>query len=84
MLEQAIEEGNNVTIDDIAAPIICVVKDYKIEMMARSDFELGKLERGFKLVALERESHGDDTRRLVAIQLMITQQRSSYLFFNKQ
>ena len=58
ILDQAIEEGENITIDDVAPPIICIVKDQKIEMMARNDFEVGRLERGFKVVALEREVHG--------------------------
>ena len=58
ILDQANEEGENITIDDVAPPIICIVKDQKIEMMARNDFEVGRLERGFKVVALEREVHG--------------------------
>jgi len=41
--------------------------------MARSDFEIGNLSSGFKLVALEREDHDKDTSKLVPIQLMITQ-----------
>ena len=40
--------------------------------MARSDFELGRIEKGFKLIALEREVHSNDTSNLVPIQLMIT------------
>ena len=72
VLDQALEEGENITLDDLAAPIICIVKDQKVEMMARNDFEIGRLERGFKIVALEREVHGRDTAKLVPIQLMIT------------
>jgi len=62
-------------------PIICICKDNKIEMMARNDFELGMLDRGYKLVALEREPHMADMTKLVPVQLMITQQRSSYMVF---
>ena len=81
VLEQYLEEGEQLTLDDVQPPIICIVKDCKIEMMARSDFELGLLDKGFKLVAIEREVHSHDTSNLVPIQLMITQQRSSYMIF---
>ena len=67
MLDAALEEGEQVTIDDILPPIICVSKDFKIEMLARSDFEIGKLEKGFKLVALERQKHDNDASKLVPI-----------------
>lgn len=50
-------------------------------MMARSDFCIGDLESGYKLVALERQIHDRDTNRLVAVQIMITQNRSSYMVF---
>ena len=53
-------------------------------MMARSDFEIGNLEKNYKLVALEREVHDKDTSKLVPIQLMITQMRSSYMLFRYQ
>ena len=47
-------------------------KDSKIEMLAKSDFEIGKLEKGYKLVALERQQHDHDTSKLVPVQLMVT------------
>ena len=81
---QAVAEGENVTLDDVQMPIICIVKDLKIEMMAKSDFEIGNLSSGFKLVALEREDHDKDTSKLVPLQLMITQQKSSYMIFRQQ
>ena len=54
LLEVAQENNEDVTIDDISAPIICVVRDNQIHMMARNDFEIGRVDRGFKLVAIER------------------------------
>lgn len=49
--------------------------------MARSDFEIGSLDRGYKLVALEREVTSGPINNYLAIQLMVTQQRSSYYMF---
>ena len=49
--------------------------------MARSDFEIGDLDSGFKLVALERQAHEKDTTKLLPIQVMVTQQRSSYMIW---
>ena len=72
VLAQAQKEGENVEIDDILPPIICIVKDSKIEMMARNDFEIGRLERGYKIVAIERQKHDKDTSKLAPVQIMIT------------
>lgn len=53
--QQAVDSGEQVeSIDDINMPIIAVVKDRKIELMARSNFMVANLERGYKFVALER------------------------------
>ena len=38
VLEQALAEGESCSIDDIQPPIICITKDQRVEMMARSDF----------------------------------------------
>ena len=54
ILEQALAEGESCSIDDIQPPIICITKDQRIEMMARSDFTIGNLVSGFNFVALER------------------------------
>ena len=55
ILDQALAEGDSCTLDDIQPPIICIARDNRIEMLARSDFCIGNLESGFKLVALERQ-----------------------------
>ncbi len=72
------------TIDDIKTPIICIAKDKKIEIMARGEFELRNLEKGYHLVALERPDHDPDTTKVTVVQVMITQQRSSYMLFKAQ
>lgn len=51
--------------------------------MARSDFEICSLDRGYKLVALEREETAGNISNYVAVQLMVTQQRSSYYMFKQ-
>lgn len=72
------------TLDDIAHPIICISKDLKIERLIRSDFELRDLEKGYKIVAMERPEHEKDTSKVAVVQLMMTQQRSSYMMWSKQ
>lgn len=53
-------------------------------MMAKTDFELGHLDKGYHLVAIERPDHDPDTAKVCVVQLMITQQRSSYVMFKSQ
>ena len=72
MYDQAKKDGEDVTLDDVKPPIICIVKDKKIEIMARSDIELSHLEKGYHLVALERPDHDPDTSTVSVVQLMIT------------
>ena len=67
LLEVAIENNEDVTIDDISAPILVIVRDNQIQMMARNSLEIGQVERGFKLVAIERQNHDRDTSKLVPI-----------------
>ena len=55
------------TIDDIKTPIICIAKDKKIEIMARGEFELRNLDKGYHLVALERPDHDPDTTKVTVI-----------------
>ena len=81
ILEQALAEGDSCSLEDIQPPIICIARDQRIESLARSDFCIGNLESGFKLVALERQIHEKDTSKLAPVQIMITQQRSSYMIF---
>ncbi len=57
---------------DLKPPIICIVKDKKIEMMAQQDFELRNLDKGFHFVAVERPDHEPDTSKCTVVQLMIT------------
>ena len=52
--------------------------------MVRSDIEIRSLEKGYKLVALERPEHDPDTSKVTAVQLMVTQQRSSYMLWKTQ
>jgi len=72
ILDQAKDDGKQVALEDIPLPIICIVKDSKIETMVRSDFEIRDLEKGFKLAALERPDHDPDTSKVVVVQLMVT------------
>ena len=71
--DQAVQEGENVTIDDILIPIICIAKDNKVESMAKNDFEIRNLDKSYKLVALERPPHDtDNIKKYMAVSLMIT------------
>lgn len=73
MLEHALEEGEKtLTLDDISPPILCIAKDFKIERMLKSDFELRDLEKGYKIVALERPDHERDTTKIAIVELMMT------------
>lgn len=60
------------TLDDIPQPIICISKDLKIERLVKSDFELRDLEKGYKVVAMERPEHDRDTSKVAVVQLMMT------------
>ena len=85
MLDQALQEGESVTLDDILIPIIAIVKDSKVERMAKNDFEIRNLDKKFTLVALERPPHDtSDIKKYTAVPLMITQQRSSYMLWKTQ
>lgn len=66
-------------LEDINLPIICIVRDSKIEKMARSDFEIRGLDKNYKLVAVERPA--SEMKSYTAMQIMITQQRSSYVMW---
>ena len=81
MIDQAREEGETIKPEEFTAPILCITKDNRIEMMARSEFTISMIERGFKLVALEREPHISDIKKLVPVQLMTTQTRSSFVLY---
>ena len=81
VIDQAREEGETIKPEEFTAPILCITKDNRIEMMARSEFTISMIERGFKLVALEREPHISDIKKLVPVQLMITQTRSSFVLY---
>ena len=67
LYDQAIKDGEDVTLDDIKAPIICISKDKKIEMMAKTDFQLGHLDKGYHLVAIERPDHDPDTAKVCVV-----------------
>ena len=84
ILDQALEEGEQVTLDDIHPPIICIAKDSRVERMAKSDTQLCDLEKGYRFVAVERPDHDRDTSKVVAVQLMVTQHRSSYMIWKTQ
>ena len=73
IFDQAILDGEEITLDDVSLPIICVTKDNKVSMMARSEFTVDCLSSGFKFVALERDEHVKEINKLVVIELMITQ-----------
>ena len=72
IIDQARDDGVQLDPDSVLPPIICISKDNKIEIMARSDFEIASLERGYKLVALEREPTQGAISNYVAVQLMVT------------
>ena len=42
---------------DCQVPIICISKDKRIEEMAPSNVLLSRIEKGYELVAIEREKH---------------------------
>lgn len=66
-------------------PIICITKDNKVERMAKNDFEIRNLDKNFKLAALERPPHDTSAvNKYTAVQLMVTQQRSSYMLWKTQ
>lgn len=79
--QNMLAEGEEVKLEDVQYPIICVSKDNKIEMMARSDFEINCLDRGYKLVALERQQHDLEMSKIIPVQLMISQTKSSYMIY---
>lgn len=49
------EEGEDP--DEALPPIVCISKDKKVEQMAQSKIILSEIEKGYSLVALEREKH---------------------------
>ena len=79
----ASEGQKDLRLEDVQQPLICIVKDKEIEQMARADFVIGCLEKGYELVALEREkSHGVNLRDYCAVEILMTQNRRSYIFLS--
>ena len=68
VIDQLREEGQQATEEDVLPPIVCITKDFKIEMMCRNDFPISKLAKGFTLAAIEREKTGDmEMKNLAAV-----------------
>ena len=64
------ENENELELDDVQAPILCIAKDRKIVHMMSSDFRLASVEKGYSVVAVEREKM--TSKDIVALTLLIT------------
>jgi hypothetical protein len=77
-------EGKDVTLDQVQAPIICIVKERRITAMARNDFVISDLQSGYHFVAVERETYfKDQLQDMCPVVLVVQQNRRSYYIFSE-
>ena len=61
------------SLNDVAAPIICITKGKRIITMARGDLMISSIESGYELCAVERQQTQESLKDLIPIELIITQ-----------
>jgi hypothetical protein len=79
------EEGQQVDIEKLSSPIICIAKERRIESLARNDMLLSDVDKSFHLCAVEKEVlQGAEPAEVSPVELVITQPKSSFYIWKEQ